>query len=526
MNKFEALELIGICIIIAVQLYIFYRTKSKISVFKSIFPESDCFEIIKPGFSKSLFELHPKELLSDIRKYAQESQPKILQTEIVTPEGLVLRPEIYEDDNRIFVDLIHKRSDGNHVTDKLIYALNTYLIRNKGVASDFHLIKDVIERNTDAIEDDISQSISLPLYLGLLGTFLGIVFGLFQISGVDFATEPAALDNAISLLLGGVKIAMIASFTGLLLTIINSGYFFKGAKVLVEDKKNDFYTFIQIDLLPLLNQNINSTLFSLQSNLHKFNEEFKGNVGKLSSVMGRNHDALIAQEKILTTLDNMDIMEFAKANVKVLRELQVSTDKFAEFNMYLSSINELVNDTKGFTVKLNEMIERTGNFHELGKQIVTIFSENQELVKFLQSHYNALDNSHQLITQAVNGVGNTLDDSLVKLKEFTQDRIMEVQKLTLKELELMQKEYPERWKKLDKLDFLEPVSKHLSEMKMSNASQIGSVSNEIKTFNDKLSKVIKELEAIKQNGESTISNKISSSFRKMFKKKVEQDNEL
>ena len=319
---------------------------------------------------------------------------------------------------------------------------------------------------------------------------------------------------------------MIASFTGLLLTIINSGYFFKGAKVFVEDKKNDFYTFIQIDLLPLLNQNINSTLFSLQSNLHKFNEEFKGNVGKLSSVMGRNHDALIAQEKILTTLDNMDIMEFAKANVKVLRELQVSTDKFAEFNMYLSSISELVNDTKGFTVKLNEMIERTGNFHELGKQIVSIFSENQELVKFLQSHYNALDNSHQLITQAVNGVGNTLDDSLVKLKEFTQDRIMEVQKLTLKELELMQKEYPERWKKLDKLDILEPVSKHLSEMKMSNASQIGSVSNEIKTFNDKLSKVIKELEAIKQNGESTISNKISSSFRKIFKKKAEHNNEL
>ncbi len=521
MNKFEALELIGICIIIAVQLYIFYTTKSKITVFKSIFPESDCFEIIKPGFSKSLFELHPKELLSDISKYALESQPKILQTEIATPEGLVLRPVVYENDSRVFVDLIHKMSGGNHVTDKLIYALNTYLIRNKGVASDFHLIKDVIERNTDAIEDDISQSISLPLYLGLLGTFLGIVFGLFQISGVDFSTESTALDHAISLLLGGVKIAMIASFTGLLLTIINSGYYFKGAKILVEDKKNDFYTFIQIDLLPLLNQNINSTLFSLQSNLHKFNEEFKGNVGKLSSVMGRNHDALIAQEKILTTLDNMDIMEFAKANVKVLRELQVSTDKFAEFNLYLSSINELVRDTKAFTVNLNEMIDRTKNFHELGKQIVSIFSENQELVKFLQSHYNSLDNSHQLITQAVNGVGNTLDDSLVKLKEFTQDRIMEVQKLTLKELELMQKEYPERWKKLDKLDFLEPVNKHLADMKMSNASQIGSVSNEVKTFNDKLSTVISELEAIKLNGQNTVSNRISSSFRKIFKKKSE-----
>lgn len=61
---------------------------------------------------------------------------------------------------------------------------------------------------------------------------------------------------------------------------------------------------------------------------------------------------------------------------------------------------------------------------------------------------------------------------------------------------------------------------------MSNASQIGSVSSEIKSFNDKLSKVILELEAIKKNGQSTIGNKISSSFRKIFKKKEEQNNEL
>lgn len=524
MNKFEAIELIGICIIIVVQFYIFYKTKSKISLFKSIFPNSNCFEIIKPGFSPYLFELHPKELLSDIYKYEQKSLPTIIQTEIVSDEGLVLRPELYEEDTRVFVDLIYKKSEGNHVTDKIIYALNTYLIRNKGVASDFHLIKDVIERNTDAIEDDISQSISLPLYLGLLGTFLGIVFGLFQISGVDFATEPAALDSAISLLLGGVKIAMIASFTGLLLTIINSGYFFKGAKIFVEDKKNDFYTFIQIDLLPLLNQNINSTLFSLQSNLHKFNEEFKGNVGKLSTVMGKNHDALIAQENILTTLENMDIMEFAKANVKVLRELKVSTEKFTEFNTYLGTTTQLVKETKGFSLKLNEIIERTGNFHELGKQLVSIFSENQELIKFLQSHYNSLDNSHQLITKSVNSVNNTLDESLEQLKIFTQDKIIEIQKVSNKQFELMQEsyemmesEYPQQLKKLDNLTLLDTVNKNLSDMKMSSSSQIDSVSHEIKSSNEKLSKVIIELEAIKKNSENFKSNKFFSSFRKLFK---------
>lgn len=519
MNNFEVLELIGIFIIIGVQLYIFYQTKSKILLFKSIFPSAANFEIVRPGLLKTYFKLHPKNVFDNLNVYTEESKPKILESEMVSPEGYILCAAKYEDDARIFVDMINIKTGGNKITNNILYAINTYLFRNRGVASDFHLIKDVVERYSNAVEEEINHTISLPLYLGLLGTFLGIVFGLFQISGVDFSNDASALDNAIKLLLDGVKIAMIASFTGLLLTIINSGFYYKGAKVEVEDKKNDFYTFIQIELLPLLNQNINSTLFSLQSNLHKFNEEFKGNIGNLSSVMGKNHDALIAQEKILTALENMDVMEFAKANVKVLRELQVSTDKFAEFNMYLSGINELVNNTKGFAGKLNEIIERSGNFHELGKQIISIFSENQELIKFLQSHYNSLDESHQLITKAVNGVANTLDDSLINLKEYTQQRIIEVQKITLSELDLMQNQYPEKWKKLDNLSHLESVSKNLSDIKISSASQLSAVTNELKSFSMQLSKVVIELEAIKNNGQNSLTKKMSGSLRNFFKKK-------
>lgn len=516
MNNYETLEIVGICIILAFQLSLFIKTKNTIKVFRTIFPEASKFEIIKVGLLRAYFDLHPRDVLTNLNEYAEESEPKQIEPEENNMLIYSMKPKKFEEDKRIFVDLI-RNSGGNRVTDKIVYALNTYLLRNKGVASDFHLIKDVVERNSDTVEDDINQSISLPLYLGLLGTFLGIVVGLFQISGVDFSADPKALDSAISLLLGGVKIAMIASFTGLLLTVIGTGYFFKRAKKNAEDKKNDFYTFIQTDLLPLLNQNINSTLFSLQSNLHKFNEEFKGNVGMLSAVMGKNHEALVAQEKILTTLDNMDIAEFAKANVKVLRELQSSTEKFSEFNGYLANINELVCNTKSFAGTMNEMMGKTNDLQELGHDIVEVFQQNQELMKFLQNHYNSLDDSHQLITQAVNGVGNTLDESLQNLKSFTQERIIEIQNITLKEVERMKEEYYEKWKNLDKLSHLETVSKHLSDMKMSNASQMGSVSNEIKLFSDKMSRAIVELEGIRQD---SLSAKISKSLVRIFKKRV------
>ncbi len=119
--------------------------------------------------------------------------------------------------------------------------------------------------------------------------------------------------------------------------MLNNGLFFKRAKARSEGRRNDFYTFIQIELLPLLNQNINSTLLSLQTNLFRFNEEFGSNIKGLREVMGNNYHALVAQEKILNTLENIDITAFGKANVVILQQLNISTEKLVQFNAYLGS---------------------------------------------------------------------------------------------------------------------------------------------------------------------------------------------
>lgn len=524
MSSFQFLETVGVMIIVGVQAYIFYTTKNKIQIFKNIFPSYTNFSVRNVGLKKKIFDFHPSDIFSNLEELITESEPKPVPKQQTSESGIFsLLPTQYEEDDRLYVDVIVLKEKANYITEKIVYSLNTYLIRNRGVASDFHLMKDVVERNAEALESEINQTISLPLYLGLLGTFLGIVVGLFQISGIDFATDPTALDAAITTLLGGVKIAMIASFAGLLLTILNTGYFLKDAKTFVEDKKNDFYTFIQTDLLPLLNQNINSTLYSLQNNLHKFNEEFKSNVTKLSSVMGKNHEALIAQEKILSTLDKIDINEFAKANVKVLRELQVSTEKFSQFNQYLDQMNEMVSNSRIFAQKINEMIARTDNFNTLGLRIIESFEGNKELQLFLQNHYDSLDESHQLIANSVGRVNNTLDESLDKLKVFTQEKIIEVQKLVNKEMDLLENQYPEKWKKLDNLSHLQSLNSNLNDIKMSNASQIGSLTNEIREINRKLNLATSELATIRNNTTSKLGDKITTAFTGIFKKKNKSD---
>ena len=551
MSSIQILELYGVIIIVGLQFYLFIKTVKKIYVFKNIFPELENYSVSTIGLKKEFLDFTPNEIFSNLEELIDESIPKLIKAEYSDSNSrgiLITVPAQYEVDERVYIDIITLKEKGNYVTHKIIYSLNIYLLKNRGVASDFHLIKDVAERNTGAVENEINQTISLPLYFGLLGTFLGIIVGLFQISGINFSSDPSALDVAIATLLNGVMIAMVASFTGLSLTIFNSGFLYKKAIVIIEDNKNDFYTFIQTDLLPVLNQGINSTFHSLQQNLHKFNDEFKVNVTKLSSVMGKNYDALIAQEKILTALDNIDIAEFAKANVKVLKELQVSTEKFGQFNEYLEQMNEMLTNSRNFAHKINEIIERTDNLNSVGTLIVETFERNKDLQLFLQSHYNSLDRSHQLISESVSKVNNTLDESLDKLKEFTQNKIIEVQKsvnkvnntldesldklkeftqskiievqtLVSKEMELLENNYPEKWQKLDNLTHLKSMNTNLNELKFSNASQIGTLTNEIKEINNNLNNASNQLEQIKLNGNNTISTKLTNFFSSRFKNK-------
>ena len=61
----------------------------------------------------------------------------------------------------------------------ILNSVNGYLLRNKGAVSDFNLVKDIVDRNIDKVDDEISNHLPTPLYLGLMGTMLGIVGGFF-----------------------------------------------------------------------------------------------------------------------------------------------------------------------------------------------------------------------------------------------------------------------------------------------------------------------------------------------------------
>jgi hypothetical protein len=456
----ENMEIFFIIIIILAQAYFFYLTWRKIEILKNIFEDKTKYKIIRVTLLQSDLEtVEPSALLESIWIYEQRASEN-------------------SDQPSLSLGLLNNYNE-NIISATIIRSINTYLLRNSGAVSDFNLIRDIAERNSEAMDEEINSTLSIPLYLGLLGTLLGIVFGLSHISGLSFEgsaeSSNVLLDHAIPVLLDGVKVAMIASFIGLLLTVLHSGVFYRLAKAQNERRKNAFYTFIQVELLPLLNENLNTTLYSLQANLLTFNRDFGMNIQRLDGLMNKNYDALMAQEHFMDKLSQIDIAEFATANVKVLNGLKTAVKSFGDFNEYVGAVNLALQKTDNVIISLNQFLDRTDNLNGVTQKLLNVFEQNQELMAFISSHFAALDSSKQMIGTAVVNVNEYLGKAIDDLKIFTEEKIAAIRTIAINEASLMKDTYPEKWNNLDELKKMNQIVGFLSASKDSNASEMRTI---------------------------------------------------
>ncbi|OAD45909.1 hypothetical protein [Polaribacter atrinae] len=577
MNNITIIEFLLVGLIILIQIFQTLKTFKKINVLKSIIPNKDFFKIklfnipvedlqvfqpkvVLDNLSKYEIENTDIKSISDDFEYTYENLEPLTITEIKDKikvdfsENIkaTLKEEIideaiaihnyhanYENSNEqeSFVNeisLINPNETSNTIFDGLLHSINVYLLRNKGATTDFNLIKDITERNIDTEDEDISQRITTPLYLGLMGTMLGIIFGLinlFLISGDGDQFE-------IKGFLIGVSIAMSASFIGLLFTVSNSTYY-KTARKDVEIAKNDFYTFIQTELLPILNQSVSSSVFMLHTNLVKFNDNFTVNINRLTGLLNKNYDAVIAQDNILQSLENIDITEFAKANIKVLRELKAGTEDLHKFNQYLSSLNATVDGTTRLSNSFQTLLKKANNFEGLAEKLDSRIEESNKLVQFLNDHYEVLSERGDLLTDSVKKVDDILNKSLVELREHTTEKIDAIKQLTITEEDSVIKAYTENINAIkertlteekllknafsEKIESLKKVSKKEEELMESNFSQYKRHFEKLDLL-DKLHESINEIKSNSKNQLDLVNIEIKSLRASVEKSKTTSNN--
>lgn len=295
----------------------------------------------------------------------------------------------------IEITIINSEGSKSEVYKNIQDSVNTYLIKNKGAVSDFNLIKDIVDRNTDTVEEEINAQIPIPLYLGLMGTMLGIVVGLFMIPSVS----SDEFSNSVDILISGVKVAMIASFVGLLLTTYLSGWLFKGARNSAESLKNQFFSWIQTTLLPVLSQNTASSIYSLQSNLLKFNDTFSGSVVEFREVLQGIKGSFDSQVTIMEELKKVDVAQLANININVLKELKDSSSKFAIFQDYLNNMNGFVANSRELNATVLKQLDRTNDFVEIAGSLKSASEANKELIALTRNELKQISDRKELLDE-------------------------------------------------------------------------------------------------------------------------------
>ena len=388
--------------IIVFQIYIYLNTNKKIDAFKSIFPQSTS--------SYSIIEL---EIPTRNENEEYENEKDVSD----------------EDEYKDVVNVLQIKVNKNNPTlDEICNALNMYLQKNKGAASDFHLMKDVVERYCDAEEEEISVQQPIPLYLGLMGTMVGIIVGIGFIAVSGGLSSTSFMDNITSLMTC-VAIAMAASLVGIFCTTLIS-WNSKSATTKVETDKNRFYSWLQTELLPVLSGNAVNALYLLQQNLTTFNQTFQSNISGLDKALAKVVESSKEQTELISLIKDIDIERVAQANIIVLRELNECTGEIAVFNRYLHNVSEyltVVNDLNG---NINEHLNRTHAIEQMGE--------------FFEREINQVQAREQYINQVVANVDNVLRRTVESLEESTRERITELRNNSVSEFDALLQHYAQQ----------------------------------------------------------------------------------
>jgi hypothetical protein len=250
------------------------------------------------------------------------------------------------------------------------------------------------------------------LYLGLAATMIGIIFGLLampELDGNGFA-------EGINALINGVKLAMTASLTGLLFTTLLSSYFYKRAKSIVVQAKNDQLSYLQAKLLPELVKAEDTGVSGLKASLDRFAREatkISDNVKIAASQTGMN---IKAQLDVITKVENLNMTRISKTNLELFDRLDNNMAAFNQFSNYLSMMQKI-------TENLVEFSKKTESIDIVASEIKSSLNESKDLTRFLTSHLQKIDAAGSVARNAVDFSESYFKEAIGILREKIQNQI-------------------------------------------------------------------------------------------------------
>ena len=530
--------LIGIIIavILVFQISVYLRTKRRLEDFKRVFDED--FEkdwaIVNIGGYNQIVLKATQDANQKLKSFVAEKKKKekerstlettsrhasdIFSSEETVSELTSVNLEIAELSRKIDVavkelaELNTQHFTSNPALKIIIESINVYLEKNKGNSIDYHLMKDIVDRNCDALEDEIQAQLPMPLYAGLAGTMSGVIVGvgylwlngglkqLLNVSGQANNSTVSTGAEGIEAVLGGIALAMVASFVGIVLTTIGS-WKTKAAKVEVEQGKQGFLSWLQQELLPKLKTGVDAEIGKITDNIKESNASFAANTTKLNATLKDINQAISGMTGMLQTLKGLNVVQFASANIQVYEKLKNCSDELGKFAEYITSLD-------AFIAKIDLLSTKMGNADDRVRAI-------EEMGQYFKDERSNLEAMKGVISSSIGEADANLKDSVVKFKESTAKSYTELathneqQRQALeKAIETQQQDLQAKLKeKVTQLDYISDELKKLSPIKDSVANFEKATREQNRKIDD-LTASIRELAKAKVEGGSGGSGRV------------------
>ena len=355
--------------------------------------------------------------IKKLEKYFSSKENIAIENKNVTFSG----------NKKVIIDFIAIDEDSSNEFEENITSINSYLEKNKGSAADFNIIKDITERHIDSIINAINSTVSTPLFLGLAGTFFGIIYGL---SFLDFPADENGISvistDSLGSLINGVMTAMVASAAGLILTLVNSAFFYKNALHKNEQDKNRFYDFVQSELLPKLSKDVSDSLGNLKSNLDHFNNKFGENLISYKDSFSLLNENLKMEKDFLDAVQKVGLNKLSNQIVKTFEQVNKSSNDFHDFQKYQEGLNSNMNASIGILKQYNKVSTDFGEFNEnlnlVSSHIIESSDFYHQFKVFLESHFSEVEVRKNAFTNSIDVIDSALTEKLKDLSSKTIDQ--------------------------------------------------------------------------------------------------------
>ncbi len=367
------IEIIIVGLIIVIQFWVFFRNLGAIKKLGDLFPQSSQLEV-------------NAETVVDLEAADTSTVPQ----------------------------LADKRSFSTEFRD-IVQMTNAYLTRNKG-ASQGERLQEIAERKSESMESAIETNLPLPLYIGLLATFTGVIIGLIEIA------RYGVTDDAIQSFIGGVIVGMIGSAIGLALTV-RSNYALKLKAESRDEGMENYFQFLRTKVFhpeaaPVQGsvKGLRDSLSAFQAGFAQYQTQMNDSLGETLRMFRELNDAFkqvrsIGQElNGLNTIlrNNGDVMEKqaqyfatyqqkADAFTRKLSENLQTVDAKLE-NTVSENIKALDNGTQAAFLKMDQYLANLDG------------TEKQSFANSLVSNMDQEVKSRKMLTETVTQLQTKLQE--------------------------------------------------------------------------------------------------------------------